>query len=115
MKIYINNKLDKDYALVNFGGAFLDIIYNMSEETIKVHEVWVKKEDLNLAIEDVLYDHMKKNGVKEPSDDIINYTRIWLTDVEMLDMFTSEILEALYQGDEFREEIQEYADKMFAE
>lgn len=114
MKKYIKNKLDKDYALVNFGGAFLDIIYNMSAESIKIYDVWVKKEDLNLAIEDVLYNHMKKNGVKDPSDDIINYTRMWLTDSEMLEMFTSEILEALYQGDEFREEIQEYADKMFA-
>lgn len=118
MKKRINNKLDKNMALVDFGGKLLDVYDKESNSYIltKIYKEWVVKEHLDITIDEVIYNDMLANGVVEPHDTAIKYVRMLLDDEEIFDWASDEILEELYKySDDFKERVEEELVKSFKE
>ncbi len=118
MKKRINNKLDNDMALVNFGGKLLEVYDRESNSYIltEIHEEWVVKEHLDITLDEVIYNDMIANNVVEPDDTAIKYVRLLIGDEAVLDWFGDEILASLYKNsDDFRERVEEQLVRSFKE
>lgn len=118
MKKRINNKLDNEMALVDFGGQLLEVYDRESNSYIltEIHEEWVVKEHLDITIDEVIYNDMIANGVVEPQEDAIRYVRLLIGDEAVLDWFGDEILASLYKNsDDFKERLEEGLVESFKE